>query len=81
MYKERKDKMGIIQKNVFLDRRQNRMTNTISQHTFNAYANRTNQPKVFFGANDARTTEYTGIDWGKENAELKNRRRRINLEN
>ena len=61
--------------------RQNRMTNIISQHTFNAYANRTNQPKVFFGANDARTTEYTGIDWGKENAELKNRRRRINLEN
>lgn len=57
------------------------MANIISQHTFNAYANRINQPKVFFGANDARTTEYTGINWGKENAELKNRRRRINLEN
>lgn len=56
------------------------MTNIISQHTFNAYANRTNQPKVFFGANDARTTEYTGIDWGAENNKLKNRVRRINLE-
>lgn len=73
--------MGIIQKqNVFLDRRQNRMTNIISQHTFNAHANRINQPKVFFGANDARTTEYTGIDWGAENNKLKNRVRRINLE-
>ena len=56
------------------------MTNIISQHTFNAHANRINQPKVFFGANDARTTEYTGIDWGAENDKLKNRVRRINLE-
>lgn len=56
------------------------MTNIISQHTFNAHANRINQPKVFFGANDARTTEYTGIDWGAENNKLKNRVRRINLE-
>lgn len=56
------------------------MTNIISQHTFNAYASRTNHPKVFFGANDARTTEYTGIDWGAENDKLKNRVRRINLE-
>ena len=56
------------------------MTNIISQHTFNAYANRINQPKVFFGANDVRTTEYTGIDWGAENDKLKNRVRRINLE-
>ena len=56
------------------------MTNIISQHTFTAHANRINQPKVFFGANDARTTEYTGIDWGAENNKLKNRVRRINLE-
>lgn len=56
------------------------MTNIISQHTFNAHANRINQPKVFFGANDARTTEYIGIDWGAENNKLKNRVRRINLE-
>lgn len=56
------------------------MTNIISQHTFNAHANRINQPKVFFGANNARTTEYTGIDWGAENNKLKNRVRRINLE-
>ena len=56
------------------------MTNIISQHTFNAHANRINQPKVFFGANNARTTDYTGIDWGAENNKLKNRVRRINLE-
>ena len=53
----------------------------ILQHTFNTCAKRiSNKPKVFFGADDARTVEYTGMDWCAENDKLKSRTRRTNLE-
>ena len=52
----------------------------ILEHAFDAYAKRiSNKPKGFFGTDDARTAEYTGMDWGAEN-KLKNRTKRINLE-
>lgn len=56
------------------------MSDMILKHTFEAYAKRMNKPKVFFGGDDARTAEHTGINWGAENDKLKNRMRRINLE-
>ena len=52
----------------------------ILQHTFDVYAKRiSNKPKVFFGIDDSRTAEYTGMDWSAENDKLKNRTRRTNL--
>lgn len=56
------------------------MSDMILEHTFDTYAKRMNKPKVFFGGNDARTAEHTGINWGAENDKLKNRMRCINLE-
>lgn len=56
------------------------MSDMILEHTFEAYAKRMNKPKVFFGGNDARTAEHTGMNWGAENDKLKNRVRRVNLE-
>lgn len=56
------------------------MSDMILEHTFDAYAKRMNKPKVFFGGNDAKTTEPTGMNWGAEDDKLKNRVRRINLE-
>lgn len=56
------------------------MSDMILEHTFDAYAKRMNNPKVFFGGNDVRTAEHTGMNWGAENDKLKNRMRRINLE-
>ena len=56
------------------------MFDMILEHTFDAYATRMNKPKVFFGDNDARTSEHAGMNWGTENDKLKNRVRRINLE-
>ena len=56
------------------------MSDMILEHTFDTYTKRMNKPKVFFGGNDAMTTEHTGINWGAENDKLKNRMRRINLE-
>ena len=44
------------------------------------YVKRMNKPKVFFGGDDARTVKYTGMNWEVENDKLKNRVRRINLE-
>ena len=47
------------------------MSDMILEHTFEAYAKRMNKPKVFFGGNDARTAEHTGMNWGAENDKLK----------
>jgi len=52
----------------------------ILEHTFDAYVRRMNKPKVFFGGNDAKTAEHTEMNWGAENDKLKNRVRRVNLE-
>lgn len=38
------------------------MSDMILEHTFEAYAKRMNKPKVFFGGNDARTAEHTGMN-------------------
>lgn len=56
------------------------MSDMILEHTFDVYVKRMNKPKVFFGGNDAKTAEHTGMNWGAENDKLKNRARRINLE-
>ena len=56
------------------------MPNMILEHTFDAYAKRMNKPKVFFSGNDAKTVEHTEMNWGAENDRLKNRVRRVNLE-
>ena len=56
------------------------ISNMILEHTFDAYVKRMNKPKVFFGGDDARTVKYTGMNWEVENDKLKNRVRRINLE-
>lgn len=56
------------------------MPNMILEHTFDAYAKRMNKPKVFFSGNDAKIVEHTEMNWGAENDKLKNRVRRVNLE-
>lgn len=56
------------------------MFDMILEHTFDAYAKRMNKPKVFFGGNDAKTAEHTRMNWGAENDKLKNRVRRVNIE-
>lgn len=56
------------------------MSDMILKHTFEAYAKRINKPKVFFSGNDTRAAEHTGMNWGAENDKLKNRVRRVNLE-
>lgn len=56
------------------------ISDMILEHTFDAYAKRMNKPKVFFGSNDDRAAEHTGMNWGAENDKLKNRVRRVNLE-
>lgn len=56
------------------------MSDVILEHTFDAYVRRMNKPKVFFGGNDAKTAEHTEMNWGAENDKLKNRVRRVNIE-
>ena len=56
------------------------MSDMILEHTFDACVKRMNKPKVFFGGNDARTAEHTRMNWGAKNDKLKNRVRRVNLE-
>ena len=56
------------------------ISDMILEHTFDAYVKRMNKSKVFFGGDDARTVKYTGMNWEVENDKLKNRVRRINLE-
>lgn len=56
------------------------MSDMILEHTFDVYAKRMNKQKVFFGGDDARTAEHTGMNWGAENDKLKNRVKRVNLE-
>ena len=56
------------------------MFDMILEHTFDVYVRCMNKPKVFFGGNNSKTAKYTGINWGAENDKLKNRVRRINLE-
>lgn len=56
------------------------MSDVILEHTFDAYVRHMNKPKVFFGGNDAKTAEHTEMNWGAENDKLKNRVRRVNLE-
>lgn len=56
------------------------MSDMILEHTFDVYAKRMNKQKVFFGGDDARTAEHTGMNWGAENDKLKNRVKCVNLE-
>ena len=56
------------------------MSDMILEHKFDVYVKRMNQPQVFFDGNDAKTAEHTGMKCGAENDKLKNRARRINLE-
>ena len=56
------------------------MSDMILEHTFDTYAKRMNKPKVFFGCDDTWIAEHTGMNWGAENDKLKNRVRRVNLE-
>lgn len=56
------------------------MSDMILEHTFDAYVRCMNKPKVLFGGNDAKTAEHTRMNWGAENDKLKNRVRRVNIE-